>query len=98
MRVTHRVSFQIGNQFEQHTAEFSLETEDVHNKAFDSLNLLEKMLVFQTLLLKESLLFQLADSYIDEVTEKKRWERVISGLAPNVKEAVKSVLVEKEHV
>lgn len=92
MEVTHRISFQIGKEFEQHTAEFKLGPMDVNADAFGSLNLLEKMFVLNSLVLLEGLLFQLSEGYIGDADYKARKDRILSLLNDNAKKAFKDVL------
>ena len=92
MEVTHRISFQIGREFEQHTAEFKLGPMDVNADAFGSLNLLEKMFVLNSLVLLEGLLFQLSEGYIGEDVYKSRKERILSLLSENAMTAFRTAL------
>jgi len=92
MEVTHKISFQIGKEFEQHSAEFKLGPLDVNAEAFGSLNLLEKMFVLNSLVLLEGLLFQLSEGYIDEIAYKARKERIMSLLNERTTKAFKDAL------
>ena len=92
MEVTHKISFQVGREFEQHTAEFRLGPLDVNADAFGGLNLLEKMFVLNSLVLIEGLLFQLSEGYIDEPSFKARKSRIISLLNEKSAKALRDSL------
>jgi len=92
MEVTHKISFQIGAAFEQHSAEFKLVEHDLTLDTFNSLNLLEKMFVMNALVLIEGLLFQSAEGYISNEEFTKRSTRIKSIMNPKVREVLDSLL------
>ena len=97
MKVTHKVSFQLGAAFEQHTAEFVLEAEDVSAKSplFGTLSLAEQMFLMNALVVIEGLLYQVVEGYLDEDAWKSRKSRVFSMLSPKLREIAKSLIGEK---
>lgn len=92
MLVSHKISFQIGEQFEQHTAIFTIEDKDIPNDSLDKLNLMEKMLVFNTFVVLEGLLYQYAEGYIDREALTARKKRLFSLLKPKPLALVNSLL------
>jgi len=92
MEVRHKVSFSIGKEFEQHTAEFVISSDDIKNNVFHDLNLLEKMFLLHSLVLIEGILFQLAEGYITDEEKKARILRVKSMLSDKVKTVLYSIL------
>lgn len=92
MQVMHRISFPGEQSYEQHTAEFTISETDVRADVLQTCNLLEKMFVFNTLVLFEGLLFQLAEGFIDEEQMKDRKKRVFGLLKPKLKSILKEIL------
>lgn len=92
MKVTHKISFPGGREFEQHSAEFELADSDVSPEILAGCNLAEKMFVFNVLVLFEGLLFQLCEGYIDGKEMKARRERIFGLLSDKLKKIVRSVL------
>jgi hypothetical protein len=92
MEVKHKISFQVGREFEQHTAEFTLSAEDIKFDEFEGLNLVQRMFVLNALVLIEGLLFQEAEGYIDEEEFKKRRSRVVGFMSEKVKSVFASII------
>lgn len=92
MEVMHRISFPGEQSYEQHTAEFTISETDVKADVLKECNLLEKMFIFNTLVLFEGLLFQLAENFIDEKEMKKRKARIFGLLNPKLKDIIKEIL------
>lgn len=94
MITTHKISFQGGKPFEQHSAEFTLEGSDFDgaDSVFSSLNILEKMFLMNTFVIIEGLLFQFSDGYISSEEYKSRLERQKSLLSPKLLEAFSKIV------
>ena len=92
MQVSHKVSFQIGAAFEQHSADFTLEDKDLTIETFHSLNLLEKMFIMNVLVVIEGLLFQNIEGYISNEEFLGRRTRIKSLMSPKLVEVLNSLL------
>ena len=92
MQVTHKISFQIGAAFEQHSAEFTLSETDLTLDTFSKLNLIEKMFIMNDLVLIEGILFQNVEGYISKEEYLKRVGRIKSLLTPKLLEVLESLL------
>jgi len=92
MKVSHKISFPGGREFEQHSAEFELSDSDIAPELLAGCNLAEKMFLFNVLVLLEGLLFQLCEGYIDGKEMKARRERIFGLLSDKLKGIVRSVL------
>ena len=94
MKLSHRISFPGGREFEQHECIFELDSEELagQSSSFDYLNTLQKFQLMNTLLLINGLLFQRAEGYIgkDDYTDRKK--RAISLLAAPIKKVLEEVL------
>ena len=98
MQVTHKISFQMGGPFEQHTAEFMLAEGDIGVTGFSGLNLIQRMFILNALTLTEGLLFQQAEGYITEEEYRARVKRIASLMPEKVLAVFKTVLKSKEDV
>lgn len=97
MQVTHKISFQGGKDFEQHTAEFTISDSDIRaGEAVDSCNLLERMFIFNTLVLFEGLLFQFSEGYLSREDLEKRRKRIFGLLNSKLQDVVKTLLGERK--
>lgn len=92
MEVRHRISFSGGKEFEQHEGWFILSDADIPPGTLDGCNLMEKMFVFNVLVLFEGLLFQYCEGYIDAADLKKRKERIFGLLSDKLTKVVKSLM------
>jgi hypothetical protein len=96
MRLTQRTSFPGTHQFEQYTAEFTIEESDVPKELFGDCNLLEKMFVFNILVSIEGLLFQYAKGFISREEYGEMRKRLYSLLSPKLIGIVDSMLRKEE--
>ena len=92
MKMTQRVSFPGTRQFEQYTAEFTIEEEDVSPEVFGACNLLEKMFVLNILVSIEGLLFQYAKGFISREEYVDMKKRLYSLLTPKLGGIVDTLL------
>ena len=92
MEVRHRISFSGGKEYEQHEGWFILGDADIPSGALDGCNLMEKMVVFNVLVLFEGLLFQYCEGYIDKDDMKKRKDRIFGLLSDKLTEVVKNLM------
>jgi len=92
MKISHKVSFPGGKEFEQYTAEFSLEDSDLKAEYVSNCNLLEKMFLFNTLVIYEGVLFQYSKGYFSEEEYKGQKARILSMLNPKLLEIFKGIL------
>lgn len=95
MKLMQRVSFPGPKEFEQYSAEFTLEDSDIPSKFYNGCNLLEKMYVFNVLVSLEGILFMYAKGYFDEKEYKAQKERFLSTLSPKLKAVVKNIVGDK---
>lgn len=98
MQVTHKISFQMGGPFEQHTAEFMLAESDIGIDGFSALNSVQRMFILNALVLTSGLLFQQAEGYITEEEYKSRVKRIASLMPEKVLAVFKLGLKNKEAV
>jgi hypothetical protein len=87
-----KVSFPGGRQYEQYTAEFTIEDQDVPKELLGECNLLERMFLFNTLVSIEGLLFQYAKGYISLEEYKAQKDRLISILSDKLKKVLGGLL------
>jgi len=92
MEVRHRISFSGGKEYEQHEGWFILSEADIPSGALNGCNLMEKMFVFNVLVLFEGLLFQYCEGYIDAAELKKRKERIFGLLSDKLTTVVKNLM------
>lgn len=92
MEVRHRISFSGGKEYEQHEGWFILSEADIPSGALNGCNLMEKMFVFNVLVLFEGLLFQYCEGYIDATELKKRKERIFGLLSDKLTTVVKNLM------
>jgi hypothetical protein len=92
MKVSHRISFPGGKEFEQHECIFDLDGSDVEGVAVDKLNSLQKIQLLNTLVVINGLLYQRGEGYIGKEDYDARKKRILSLLAPQVQEAFLEVL------
>lgn len=92
MKIGHKVSFPGGRDFEQHTAYFEITDEDIAKEAVGSLNLIEKMFVFNTVVLYEGILFQHTKGYITAEEFKAQKERIFGMLNEKLMASFKAML------
>jgi len=94
MQVSHKVSFAGSQQFEQHSATFTLESADISPALLDGCNLIEQMFVFNTLVVFEGLLFQYTLGYLSKEDFKNMKSRVFGLLNPKLRKIVDLLLKE----
>jgi hypothetical protein len=92
MKLTQKVSFPGVHQFEQYTAEFTIEESDIPAEMFNGANLLEKMFVFNALVAIEGLLFQYAKGFISREDYEQQRKRLYGLLAPKLQKMVLEIL------
>jgi hypothetical protein len=92
MKISHRVSFPGGREFEQHTAEFTLEDSDMKADVLKDCNLLEKMFLYNTITIYEGVLFQYTKGYFNEEEYKGQKARILSMLNPKLLAIFKDIL------
>ena len=92
MQVSHKISFPGNRQFEQHTAMFTLSTEDVPADVMSSCSVVERMFILNMLVLYEGLLFQLSEGYISYDDFNKRKKRLFSILPKHLVSIVSQLL------
>jgi len=94
MKVSYRISFPGGRDYEQHESVFEIDSADFLGcDAFDDLNPLQKVQLLNSLLMVNGLLFLRAEGYIDKEDYEQRKARVFSLMAKVVKDALMEVLV-----
>jgi hypothetical protein len=94
----HRVSFPGTQNYEQYTAQFELDAEDVSPELLDGCNLLEQMFVFDTLVCYQGLLFQYTKGYIDKKDLDGQTKRLFSTLTDKLRGVVKNILKDGREV
>lgn len=93
MRISYRISFPGGKEFEQHESIFEMSSDDfIDSPTFNNLNPLQKVQLVNSLLMVNGLLFLRAEGYIDKLEYEKRKERVFSLMAKDVKGVLTEVL------
>jgi hypothetical protein len=93
MRVSYRISFPGGKDFEQHESIFEADSNDfIDSIAFHDLNPLQRVQLMNSLLMVNGLLFLRAEGYIDKDEYEKRKVRIFSLMQENVKGALTEVL------
>jgi len=92
MQVRHKISFQGMKDFEQHTAEFTIEECDAPAEVMEGCSLIEKMFIFNTLVLFEGLLFQYCEGYIEREDMEKRRKRIFGLLSPKLEKIVGNLM------
>lgn len=92
MKIMHRVTFPGSREFEQHTAEFTLEDTDIKADLLKDCNLLEKMFLLNAMTIYEGVLFQYSKGYLSEEEYKGQKSRIISMLSPKLVEVFKNIL------
>ena len=92
MKLMQRVSFPGGQPYEQYSAEFTIEDQDVPKAVVGDCNLLEKMFLFNTLVSIEGLLFQHAKGYISTESYKAQKDRLLSTLSDKLKKVLGELL------
>lgn len=92
MKTEHIISFPGNKQFEQHSASFTLDSDDLKAAQVKALNPLEKLRLMNTLCLINGLLFQLAEGFISKDEYEARKKRVLSLLPKDIQEALTEVL------
>ena len=92
MRVSHKVSFPGGREYEQHSAVFELTSEDIQHDALKDCNLLEMMFVHNTLVVYEGLLFQYVKGYLGKDDLNAQTNRLFGMLTPKLEKVVKEIL------
>jgi len=88
----HRISFPGDQQYEQHTAEFTIDEKDISGDILKTCNLLEKMFALNVLVLYEGLLFQLCEGQIDRKEMEARRKRIFGMLSPKLEGIVTELL------
>jgi len=96
MQVTHKISFPGKQQFEQHTAVFSLSSEDVSAEEFKKISIGERMFVLNFLVLYEGLLFQFCEGYISVEAFKEKQKLLFKILPEHLKSLVNTLLSGKK--
>lgn len=93
MKVSYRISFPGGKEYEQHESIFEVDSSDFNGCApFENLNPLQKVQLLNSLLMVNGLLFQRAEGYINKENYEQRKARVFSLMAKVVKDALTEVL------
>jgi hypothetical protein len=92
MKLTQTVSFPGGRQFEQYSAEFTIEEQDIPKMLVGDCNLLEKMFLFNTIVSIEGLLFQFAKGYFSAEEYMAQKDRLISTLSSKLKSILGEIL------
>ena len=92
MKLSHRISFPGGKEFEQHECVFEISSEELSCEVFDALNPLQKFQVMNALVVINGLLYQRGEGYIDEKDYSDRKGRVISQLAEPGKNVFTEIL------
>lgn len=92
MKVSNKVSLPGVKEYEQHTAYFEITEEDVKEGVLGGCTLLEKLVLFNTIVLYQSILYQYAIGYLKKEGLKKEKELILSSISPKLREKLKEVL------
>lgn len=92
MKTEHVISFPGEKQFEQHSASFTIDSDDLETAQVKALNPLEKLRLMNTMCLINGLLFQLAEGYISKEEYDARKKRLLSLLPEEIQMALTEVL------
>jgi len=93
MKISHRISFPGGKDFEQHECIFEMDSNELSQvKSVASLNVLQVFQLLNTLVVINGLLYQRGEGYIDKSEYESRKERIMSLMSENVKVALMEVL------
>jgi len=92
MKVSNKVSLPGQREFEQHTAYFELDESDVSEKVWEGCTLLDKMLLMNTLVVYQGLLYQYAIGFITKETKQKETKAIFGVLSKELRSKVKEAL------
>lgn len=92
MKVSHRISFPGGKEFEQHECVFEIDLLDLDVGVTDKMNPLQIGQLMYSLVVINGLLYQRAEGYIDKEEYNLRKERVFSLLTDEMKEKLMEAL------